>query len=230
MRRGRTLPIEIKDLGAMKPTINRPPQRLERPVLRKRRRPVLSETYLRAIAHHEAGHAVACVRFGIAFEHVALTPDDPARGGFLRHPGSGSMKTRRVYVSRRTLANEVFMMMAGDAAVRPFFTASEEHFAANRSGDAEQAMRLLEWRGYYDPEQNYDAGNQVFCHVPPAERAAFVEEQRQRAIKWAKSHSDSGGYWAIKAVADALVYRRTLNSEEVAAIIKNAIWVVCGRV
>jgi hypothetical protein len=183
----------------------------------------LPETELLATAHHEAGHAVACVRFGIAFDHIALTPDGEKEGGFVV---GGYVRRRlpsqmRVYVSRRTLANEVFMLMAGDAAVRPFFTANEEHFAMGRKGDVDCAMRLLELRGYYDAED-------VFRHVPPAERAAFIEEQRQRAIKWARDPSiRSGGYWGIRAVADALFYRGTLSSVEVAAIVENAI--LCDR-
>jgi ATP-dependent Zn protease len=29
---------------------------------------------LRRVAYHEAGHAVACVRFGLAFQHVSIIP------------------------------------------------------------------------------------------------------------------------------------------------------------
>ena len=114
------------------------------------------------------------------------------------------------------------MLMAGDAAVRPFFKASEDLLAVNRANDTKAAMALLARRGLFDPDKDR-------CRlIARSERPAFIERQRQRAIKWA-ARELLGGYLPIKAVAEALLFRGTLSRDEVAAIVLNASVIALGR-
>jgi ATP-dependent Zn protease len=151
------------------------------------------------VAVHEAGHAVAAVHYGIDFDHVTIIPNaEFHQGGRVKlNPVpeyASSSKTKNDPPAIRFWENYLVMTLAGPAAHKKRHP--HAHWGGYAIGDIGQASRLIE-----DMHSDRDVRNAYYKYIE-ARAKAFVET-----------------YWyAIEAVATALVERGTLSDEEVRAI------------
>lgn len=150
----------------------------------------------RVAAIHEAGHAWASVCTRLAFERAAIFP-----GGENQYAGAVYFlpRARRLFVGPETIRKRLFMLMAGEAAERVFFEASEETFQFSSSGDRELAREEL----------------QTFMRLNDDVRIeAEIGKSLARALTWARRPHNAH---AISLMADVLEERHTITRKEIFA-------------
>ncbi len=156
----------------------------------------------RSTAYHEAGHAVAQARFKLKIKRVSIVEDVDSLGvmrGRLAtilsraiHDNSGKM--------RLNVESDVIVCLAGMAAQSAFMPRSVRKHHAR--GDHEIAVRLL---------NIITASNE--------ELTAYVKLLEIRAKQLMKRRCIRV---QVKALAKALLIRKTLKGEEVKAVISGA--------
>lgn len=154
---------------------------------------------IEVIAIHEAGHAAVALHVGLAFERVTIGL--PGRfGGRLDFPVHNS---RRAYLTRRRLADRIFVLMAGEGGQRAFFRASDTLHRSAGAEDRRAAAAELAMIGALD--------------IPVDDHDAFIEAQCNRATRWARTIR---ARYAILAIARALRERMTLSQAEVRDVVR----------
>lgn len=69
--------------------------------------------FFKTVAHHEAGHAVVCIRLGIAFRHVMLAADGTSHVKMWRRHGAKGSSAQRI-------EREIIMLLAGNIATKRY--------------------------------------------------------------------------------------------------------------
>ena len=156
----------------------------------------------RAIAYHEAGHAVAAYVHHVAIHRAAIIPSADFAGHVshanpLRGRPIDAMTTPR---DRRHMERLVIVALAGDAAQRRHAPRSVRSWHADQ--DRRNAADLV----------SYFVGSE-------AQQAAYL------AYLWAVTDDLVDLHWpAVEAVAAELLERRDLSGKRVRGIIATALW------
>jgi len=149
----------------------------------------------RVFAVHEIGHAVAAARFGFGFGYVTILPTMTS-GGHVAF----TLKSRQAFPSRESIRKRVFVLVAGEAAQRVFFSAEDDLHRSAGNRDRESAHEELE----------------TFLRMQDADdRERFIEAELQRAIAWIKSDVI---FYCINKLAELLVSESTLQSSKVKSV------------
>ena len=148
-----------------------------------------------AIAHHEAGHAVAAVTFRRSIVRVSIEPDQHGRGRLDQRPQRFDVPAHGEVPAwtRRAVNADIVVAWAGPL--------SEERVAG--SYDHETAE--------HDLDRMFDAAMVVTAGFAQ-EALAYVEWLRWRTVRFLQEPA----LWSqVEAVATALVERRSLAAADV---------------
>jgi hypothetical protein len=151
-------------------------------------------------AHHEAGHAVAAVAFGIGFDRVSVVDDRDALGRIVldqKPPHLWPVFDPHDPEDRRIAEGWTVLALAGE-----FADAYHSGRNAGRSPEADWDFRVAE-----------DLAERLFDH--PGEREAFLNEMRCRAHRFV---SKPPRWRQISAVATRLDQLREMDQRQVARI------------
>jgi hypothetical protein len=169
---------------------------------------------LERVAHHEAGHAVACVWLGLPFRWVSIKPKGDSQGRvsgpsplarLLEKHEDGDALTPREWVR---VENEVVSFCAGSAA-------EAEYLRRNNLVSIENLAVLVE---VGEPDRSMNVGIATRLHGDDPDVAhAWLTYLRLRAVSLVRWH------WThVEHVAEALVNRRTLSAKDVRAVISES--------
>jgi hypothetical protein len=164
------------------------------------------------VAHHEAGHAVACVRYGGSLGKVeVLHPKSgvawcrlprisPKRVGATRALPTPERRRRLAPMIRETARRRIIVLLAGPAAQLKF---------ADSDSDTHDAIRSDIYRAHAMAEQS--------------KRLGLVRDDEGEFLRcWEKAQEFVSKNWnVIAAVAAALKARRRLTGREVRAVMRD---------
>ena len=150
---------------------------------------------LTVTAYHEAGHALACLVYGVAIKEVEISRKAQSAGRVKPERPVEELLERG---SEEELRNHVTMLFAGEKAEERFCVESEQFF--NYLGNASDILWIIDILKKLHPENDEE---RLRVRFELADRACDLVNER-----WA----------GIQAVAQALIERRTLSSEDVRRI------------
>jgi ATP-dependent Zn protease len=148
----------------------------------------------RVAAVHEAGHALASLRYSLPWDKITILPLLSAEG-FMQGPHYD-----RILWSRDAIRREVFKLMSGEAAQRAQFSADDSLHRNAGSQDRADAHRFLSERKMADE----------------SERDAFVDRELKRAIEWFRSPRRAE---ALHCVVEPLLKKSTLTRAQVIEVL-----------
>jgi len=175
-----------------------------------------AEDRLRAVAYHEAGHAVAALRFGVDIEKVTIEPGTV-------EGGSCSDGEQESYIGLVKIGLE--MTMDIDRYDTEDFARLQQYCIINlcsRPAEAGFWGRNNNFAGWVDRDHVLDVIKGVFGSSDnggPLDRAvkAFYRYQAAEAELLIERN-----WHAVEAVAEALMERKTLTGDEVRAVVLKA--------
>lgn len=167
------------------------------------RRPVTSAE-LRATAHHEAGHAVAAHSYQVTTWRVTIQPNADSLG----HHHHGVVVRRDIewdISDRNRLRAErlALICLAGPYATRHFLDITNRRRAYRHEQHAADYHNAIDVLSFFEDGTILEK----YLHYLEARAAAFVESR----------------WWAITAVADALLEHTTLKGNAVKQVIADAL-------
>ncbi len=156
----------------------------------------MREETLKARAFHEAGHAVACWRFGLPVHGATIRPSNGKLGGVthdtqLRDAGIGWCISTR---GQSVVEKNALVALIGPAAQRKFNSHSLRTY--HGSNDRTTAMRLLA----------------TLCDGNMKEARAYYRFMELRAARFV---DDLQNWWSIYELARQLLLCRTLSAKQV---------------
>ena len=155
---------------------------------------------LKAIAYHEAGHAVAAKYHGLAAKSLSIIPDQNSLGRYIHQPYFRNIDPSYDASPRaqRRIENMVIVSLAGPQAQRRCHPRG--HWKRNAQGDWEQAVKLL---GYLCGDEE-EVG--LYCALLDYRACSFLNEP---------------DVWeCIGVVADALLAHKELKGKQITEIIE----------
>jgi hypothetical protein len=162
---------------------------------------------LGATAHHEAGHAVACIVLGRAFVRVTIMPEGDSLGHIRKTPPPKSLQPdiETGPRERRWIEREALIALAGPAAEARFLGRRDRQGAR---GDVDRAVGLAEY--LYPPGKVLDK---------------YLDFMSERAASFVATPAN---WTRIEALAGSLVVRRTLSGREAREICRLALCKASG--
>jgi len=153
----------------------------------------------RVFAVHEIGNAAAAARFGFGFDYVTILPTMTS-GGHVAF----TLKSRQAFPSRESIRKRVFVLVAGEAAQRVYFSADDDLHKAN---------------GKIDRDMAHDELESFLRMQDVSDRDRFIDAELQRAIDWIKSPAI---FNCINELTEKLLSESTISQAMVKSAFKAA--------
>ena len=168
------------------------------------KRKVPSKPTREQTAYHEAGHCIAALTQQLRFDHVTIKKDKDSRGSIV-HPNvlgyehSGQRE-------RRSIARAcIIVSYAGLEAEKLFNPAANESLSGDDCANA------------FSVSREYGVTPRHCDYIGDDAHVAYLHRLRSEARRLVQRN-----WWAVKALARALLQRQTLNHKQAQDIILQA--------